>query len=247
MREFKMKTLKLVKSNILSIISIKTIIYVILIFIAINYINYGIYSINNLDDVIKSSFYGVNKLSDSTVEIFKMLLINIFPIYITLNYFNVTIDNYNLFTLMRMDNKASWINSLFISTLIFCILYYVIGFIVLFILNFKLMLVIFNFKYCFEVLILLVLSSFSICLVSMLLNSLIKNKSLIFSLIIFLYLLSIVMGDSISDSDKWLIFNQSMLVKYTYSCLTFYWAYFFNIITSCTLCFFIKIRVINKN
>lgn len=235
------KMFYIIINNILSVISIKKIISIIFIFISINFITTSIYDINNLNDIFKFSFYGVNSIGELPIELFKGTLCNMYLVYIALSLSNNKLNNRSRIIILRIGNRQVWINGLIFSILIICLIYYSIGFSTLTILNYKYLGEYINLINIVDIFFLMILSGFSFCMISLLIGICIKDESTVFTIIVSLYYISISIGNVVTSLDKYLIFNQGMLIKYSNSSFSFMWAYFYNIIFSLIVYLCVKI------
>lgn len=227
-------------NNLISMISIKRIILIILVFSIINFITNSIYDITSLNDVIKFAFYGVNNISDLPIELFKFILPNMVLVYLVLSFSKDEVRGRSSIFIIRIGNINVWINSLIISILILCIIYYSIGFITLSILNYRYFSSYIDFINLINILFLMVIYGFIVCLISLLISIFINNESTIFTIILLLYYLSISLGGMFNILDKYIIFNQGMLIKHYNSLLSFQWSYFYLIIFSLIIVILIK-------
>jgi hypothetical protein len=99
-------------------------------------------------------------------------------------------------------------------------------------------------SYILNILILLTLSSFSICLIAFLLIITIKHQVSIFSLLIFGYYAAISMK---GDFSKYMIFGQSILIKHYYYNINYEWSFSFTILFSTVVYLILRTLLLRRD
>lgn len=216
--------LNIVKNNVLGFISKKNIFQVSILFILVNLITLSSYEINTFNELLNLSFYGVPKISELPIEFLKWSAIQFFILYIILKLFYTEVYEKLHMTLLRVSDKKTFINSLLVSMFCICILYYLIGFLVLISFNLKLLFTTINSIYLFKIFLLYILFSYTFSLIGILMFFFIKNENLVFTLIFFFTIISTSIEGNI---NKYLLISQGMLIKHI--------SYNFNYVFSITL------------
>lgn len=234
------KTIRIVYNDLLAMFSINKLLATIGVYIIINYITLNLYDTKSINDVIKFSFYGVNNIIDMPIELLKWTLCQMLLIYFVLSFINDEFKRRRVIVVVKVGSRRAWINSLVVSTFIACAVYYIIGFLLLILFNFGYISSHINFAELMEVFILLVLSSFTICLIGFALCLFISSEAAIFTVVLFMYYFSIAIGSINISFDKYLIFNQGILAKHEFLAYSFQWSYNYDAIIILLIYLFIK-------
>lgn len=239
------KYINIIWNDLQSIFSLKTISMSIFVFILVDIITTGLHKSNNLNDLIKYSFYGTNDLTDEVIELLSWLLCQLFLVYTILNFINYELKKRITIVLLKTGSRTIWLRCMAISIFIYSALYFILGFAVLIILNLNLLSSPVNFVNLFQTLLTLILTGFSVCLSAFILSLLIESEPVILAVLMFLQFLCIAIGGKFKRLDKYFLFNQSILVKHYESNISFTWTYIYDIAFS-LLFYFITCKLIKR-
>lgn len=233
------KVFAIIKNNILSIFSKGKLLSIIGTFIIINVATEGFFSleITNFNDIIKFSFYGVESIEVISTELFKIIFYQVILFYLCISFVHNEIKNRSTLMIMRIGSRRLWGITLVISIVLLSVIYNGIGFLVIGILNYKMFFCYIDFMGIVNLYSLLVVVNTSILLIATLLSILIENEGLILIILLFLYLGAIIIG------DKYLIFNQALLIKYDKSVFSYAKSYMYSSIFFIITYILIKFKI----
>lgn len=241
------KTFRIILNNIFAMLSLRKYISIVFVFTIIHFITVSLYDISNFNDVFRFSFYGVNNIADMPIEFLKIILCNMFLVYLNLSFGNEEIKTRSSILVIRIGSKKLWVNSLIVSILILCFIYYLIGFVILGAINYIYFSIHANFLELINIFWLMCLSGFLICLVSLLISIFVDNEMIIFAITLSLFFLSIGLGSAVTYLDKYTIFTQGMLIKHEAIIPSFQWSYCYLGIVCLLLCVIVKIKLVEKD
>lgn len=221
----------LILNNLASMFTIKKFSVVIMIYFFLNLITKELFEskINTFNDLMKFSFYGSDNLTDMPIVVMTWIAVQIILIYIVLDFIHNELNTRVRLIILRIESKKMWINSIFIAVFLCCFLYFALGLIILGLLNYNLVKSSLDLVYSLKLLLLLTLSSFSICLIGGLLTLFFKNQVIIFTLMVLSYYVAISIGGVFS---KYMIFSQGILIKHCYYNISFQWTYYYTFLFS---------------
>jgi hypothetical protein len=182
----------------------------------------------NLSDYIKIIFHGPNTVSENVIELLIWSLYQFYLIYMAGDYLHKEFRIRKLYIISRIGSKFKWYIYTQLTMLGLCLLYYLIGIIVItisiFVLNKHV--IIFNVYEILNMWLVISISSYFILTIYIIAFLLTKNNNVSFILIIILLYLSIEFGD-IFKIDKFLPMNQGILSKHLIENFGFVWSYIY--------------------
>ncbi|WP_102399413.1 hypothetical protein [Haloimpatiens massiliensis] len=235
---------KIIVNNLIAIFNLKIVVSIILLYINVNFITKGLYNIKNFNELIKFSFYGTIGIGDLPIEMLKFTAIQMFIIYIALNFINEEFGERIKLNFLRVHSRKMYINSMIITIFVSCFIYFLLGLIVLGLLNLNLITTSVNFTLIIKILFLLIISSFCICLVGFLIALIIKYESVVFTIVLLFYYIGISIE---SNLTKYIIFTQGILSKHYYHNISFKWSYCYCLFFSVILSFVLKSIFIRRD
>ncbi|GEM_PF-2375830 len=215
--------------NCKSILSLKRFLFIVIIYIFIFMMKKDSFGdVINLSDYIKIIFHGPNTVSENVIELLIWSLYQFYLIYMAGDYLHKEFRIRKLYIISRIGSKFKWYIYTQLTMLGLCLLYYLIGIIVItisiFVLNKHV--IIFNVYEILNMWLVISISSYFILTIYIIAFLLTKNNNVSFILIIILLYLSIEFGD-IFKIDKFLPMNQGILSKHLIENFGFVWSYIY--------------------
>lgn len=224
------KVFFILANNLMSIFSRKKILMIIFIFSMLNYMIPPSCNCNNLNEIIENIFRGPNSLLEMPIELLKWCFFQFFLLYIVLDFINKEFNLRNILTILKIGSRKLWINNLILSIFIACLLYFILGGIVISLLNINILSNYIIWERLIKVILLLTITSFVPCLIGLILIYLSKSEAITFTIIFMLSLFSIGLGSINVKLDKWFPFNQGILIKHYSSNFSFGWSYIYSMV-----------------
>lgn len=237
-----MKSIQLIKSNLMTIITKSNLIIFLSVFSLQFYLFSTVYGISqsySLQKALIIIYYGP---FNQPLEIFRWLFHQV-PILVLIGYFiDKEIKSRSIYILHRIGNINTWLNGITLSSLVCTILYYFFG------LSLSLLLITFFRSYYesntlfqnFQLLnqynpvilllhlfFLLVLSTYSMILIYTILSILLKSVTISFTILIILILISSMVTNIFPVVIQWLPSAQGMLINREYSKIEFSLSYIY--------------------
>lgn len=235
---------KIIVNNLIVIFNLRIVVSIILLYINVNFITKGLYNVKNFNDLIKLSFYGTIDISELPIEMLKFTAIQMLIIYIVLNFISEEFGDRIKLNFLRVHSRKMYINSIIITIFVSCFIYFLLGFIVLGLLNLNLITTYMSFTLIIKILFLLIISSFCICLVGFFIALLIKYEAVVFTIVLLFYYIGISIK---SNLTKYIIFTQGILSKHYYHNISFKWSYCYCLIFSVILYLVLKSIFIRRD
>lgn len=240
------KITRIIFSDIIEMISLRRIITSLFVFVFACLLTDN--NCQNIPDVIEYTFYGPTSVLEILIKFFTWAFYQIPILFYVLDFINKQLQIRNTYTILRVGNKKVWINCIIISTIFINLVYYLFGFMIASIFNFKILINPINISgLCklLNILLILSFSSFIICIIGIVFIIIIKHEAIVFSTIFMLICLSIDIGNKFPNLDKWLLFNQGLIAKHYKSGFNYTWSYCYLLIAFLVL-YILIIKLINK-
>ncbi|MDD6769958.1 MAG: hypothetical protein SPJ62_06950 [Inconstantimicrobium porci] len=224
--------LNLIKANSKVIFSLKGILCMCIIFVY-TFLTKS-YLVNDtfaFGQTIKNTFYGPLNLGDNIIETFTWVLYQFFIIFVIGNFIFKELMVRAYYTIPRLGNKSRWHIDLQFACIISCVIYFALGFFIVFIINW-LSNSASNFNGLYDVIkILSLLSLASYYFVTVYIINVLVTKNHVQSFIILLItsLVSIELG-YVFKIDKYIPFNQGIISKHITGGFSLAWSMIFLII-----------------
>lgn len=182
----------------------------------------------NYTDTINNVFIGPNNLSENFVMLMMWILLNIIIVIICCNFFYKELQMRGMYVITKLKSKVKYILSIILTNYILCILYYLIGFIVIFIMykatsNCDSNYVLTNYS-VIEVWFLLINQSFLLVNISMFVVLITKNHTNGFLATIIIMISSVLLGAQYPEIDKFLPASQGILIKHYLNGYSLIWS-----------------------
>lgn len=213
--------LRIVINNIKNIFSIKIIILTILLFCILYHFQLpllcnSIDNISSVSEIYKICFYGTNTVTDNLQSFFAWILFEMFLLLILINYLFGEISGRNIYSISRLGSKNKWFLSTEITIIASCLIYFLIGFISIYICiigdgkeifnNFGLVNIL-------SMLLVICLNNIFYVHIYLIISFSIKHKDISIILLIILIVISIDLGN-IFNIDLYIPFTQSIMAKH---------------------------------
>lgn len=237
------KYLRIIKNNLQSVFSIGNLGCTIAIFIYLFAVNFKFIDYSHkFREFIEIIFMSPINLTNNIIQVFTWILYQFFLIYMIGNYFFKELATRSIYVIPRLRNKQYWHICLQITAFLVCIIYFALGIFISFICGISLNKT-FNLNNAveiFKIIMLLGFSSYYLVTVYIFSTLITRKHNLSFLLLIITACLSNTLG-TIFRIDKYLPFNQGLIIKHMIYKFSYQWSLIF-----LTILIFINLIFINR-